>query len=737
MDNFATFFDKENNEFLKYDGKTDNISADDIKGWVPTDTTEDPLLKAFRSEVDAQMDLFTLKNLYSSEQWVYICCNVIARKISKQYITVKKEVIKDGRISSIDSRNDSVMNMLSRPNEFENYSSFLYRVGSELPLMGNCIIWKLKFSGQLFVLPTEIVTIRFDNANRVAMYCVNLGNLEDFAGVFEGSFEIHPDDIIHIRLPNLSSMLWGLSPFVPGRKSILFDRYSSDYLLKFYTNQVNPGPVLEMDEKANEKKALSFMRSIENAHVGRRNQRKTMILPRGVKMTKYEQVMAESNIKEHLDDNRDTIRALFSIPKHEFGIQESGSIGSDETKQAIKNFWETTIIPYQDLIADALTVGFSRELGPRDYLQFDNSNVIVLQDDLLVKAQLAEKMLSTRTLNETRRTVWNDPELEGGDELPGSKPDANPFGGFGQFSLPGQPIEKSEETKVFTAKDRLDKFKSKNETWWKIRQKSEVEESGKLEDQVLENTLSIFSDMAVDTMSLFNSEIKSKSKDEKTDRFGDSLNGKFEKYSEIWVNKNVKTLQKSVDLGYDITLNTPFNIPNQDEREALRLENDEQRKAQMAARALEHFDGVTKTTTNDILGVIERGTQRSATLDQIGKDIQTYFTDIIPSRARTIARTETLGANSAGQKASLDDTIEAIPGMKKIWLSAGDGRVRDSHASLDGKEIKATDDFDNGLEYPRDPKGAAEDIINCRCSLLLVPPGEDLDSDGIGFTGLS
>ena len=86
----------------------------------------------------------------------------------------------------------------------------------------------------------------------------------------------------------------------------------------------------------------------------------------------------------------------------------------------------------------------------------------------------------------------------------------------------------------------------------------------------------------------------------------------------------------------------------------------------------------------------------------------------------------------------MDDAIEAVPGMKKLWLTAGDGnRVRESHQALDGQEIKATDDFDNGLEYPRDPKGEAEDIINCRCSLLLIPPGEDLDSSDIDFTGLS
>jgi len=730
MDNFSSYINK--NESIE----AEIIDGYEEKGWVPTNDTENDMTQAFRSEIDAQMDMHTLKNLYASEQWVFICCNVIGRKISKQYMQIEREVFRNGKVTSVPSRNDTVINILSRPNDHENYTSFIYKVASELPLMGNAIIWKLRFSGQLILLPTEVVTIKFDSSNRVAKYCVNMGNSEDFAGIFDGTLEIHPDDIIHIKLPNLSSTMWGLSPFVPGKRSVLFDRYTTDYLLKFYTTQINPGPVLEMDDKANEKKALTFMKSMEIAHRGRRNQRKQMILPRGVKMSKYEQAIAETNIKVHLDDNRDSMRALFSIPKHEFGIQGAGSLGSDETKQALKNFWETTLMPYQDLITDALTIGFARTLGKRDFISFDNSNVIVLQDDLLTKATLADTMLSTRTLNEVRQIVWQDPPLVGGDALPGKKEETNPFGGFGQFAAPNNIEEKS--LKVLTPSDKLKAFKDRNMEWWDFRYKNEVEESQKLENKVLEETLNIFSDIAVDTMKIFRNNIKSSTKGDDTDKVEGLLNKTFGKYAQIWTDKNVKTLQNSTDLGYDVALNVPFNIPNEDEREALRAENDDKRKAQMEARSLENFEGVTQTTTNDIIGIIERGTERSATLDQIGKDIQTYFSDIIPSRAKTIARTETLGANSAGQKGAMDDAIEAVPGMKKLWLTAGDGnRVRESHQALDGQEIKATDDFDNGLEYPRDPKGEAEDIINCRCSLLLIPPGEDLDSSDIDFTGLS
>ena len=63
--------------------------------------------------------------------------------------------------------------------------------------------------------------------------------------------------------------------------------------------------------------------------------------------------------------------------------------------------------------------------------------------------------------------------------------------------------------------------------------------------------------------------------------------------------------------------------------------------------------------------------------------------------------------------------------MSKIWITAGDNRVRHSHAMLDGKEIPLDGTFDNGCKRPRDPNGAPEEICNCRCSLKYGVAGTE------------
>lgn len=53
--------------------------------------------------------------------------------------------------------------------------------------------------------------------------------------------------------------------------------------------------------------------------------------------------------------------------------------------------------------------------------------------------------------------------------------------------------------------------------------------------------------------------------------------------------------------------------------------------------------------------------------------------------------------------------------VMKQWDATLDGRTRPSHARIDG-EIRETDEkHSNGLMFPGDPSGPAEEVIFCRC----------------------
>ena len=100
--------------------------------------------------------------------------------------------------------------------------------------------------------------------------------------------------------------------------------------------------------------------------------------------------------------------------------------------------------------------------------------------------------------------------------------------------------------------------------------------------------------------------------------------------------------------------------------------------------------------------------------------------------AERIARTETTGAaNYAAIKSG--DVSGYV--MVKNWISATDARTRRKpkshfdHWEMNGKKVGLKEDFifnpktidEDLLSYPGDPKGQAQNVINCRCAIAVIP----------------
>lgn len=90
-----------------------------------------------------------------------------------------------------------------------------------------------------------------------------------------------------------------------------------------------------------------------------------------------------------------------------------------------------------------------------------------------------------------------------------------------------------------------------------------------------------------------------------------------------------------------------------------------------------------------------------------------------PSRAATIARTETTGAVESGQSAAYEAAKDAGVEFEMEWLTARDESVRDSHMWMDGQTPDDAGLYTSGDGNTTDAPGnfgvAAEDI-NCRCT---------------------
>jgi SPP1 gp7 family putative phage head morphogenesis protein len=93
------------------------------------------------------------------------------------------------------------------------------------------------------------------------------------------------------------------------------------------------------------------------------------------------------------------------------------------------------------------------------------------------------------------------------------------------------------------------------------------------------------------------------------------------------------------------------------------------------------------------------------------------------ARASTIAHTEVASSKQAAKYAQY-----SASGVTKLrWMSRHDGAVRPSHLALDQVVVPIGTQFANGLRYPLDPRGEADQIINCRCD--IVPAGRALPTE--------
>jgi hypothetical protein len=134
---------------------------------------------------------------------------------------------------------------------------------------------------------------------------------------------------------------------------------------------------------------------------------------------------------------------------------------------------------------------------------------------------------------------------------------------------------------------------------------------------------------------------------------------------------------------------------------------------------------VTETTAQQIRDIVTQARLEGVGVGELTRRLRgdVFSTDKNSNRARTIARTETVGALNEGAmlKAKQSGIFRA-----KQWVSQRDGRVRDSHRTAEGQGwIPIDQTYNNGLQYPHAPGAPADEVINCRCSQMF----SDLTAD--------
>jgi hypothetical protein len=136
---------------------------------------------------------------------------------------------------------------------------------------------------------------------------------------------------------------------------------------------------------------------------------------------------------------------------------------------------------------------------------------------------------------------------------------------------------------------------------------------------------------------------------------------------------------------------------------------------------------------------ITQGESIPAMAERVEEQLLAGGADVWQGRATTIARTEALSAYNGGTDQAMRVMSEELGlELEKVWLASMDTRTRDTHFEADGQRAPLTGSFVVGgfsCLMPGDESLPAALRVNCRCSVLYVEPGEDVDMANRGFRG--
>lgn len=439
--------------------------------------------------IDQTVNTEQLQRLYATETWVYVPVNAIAKtvaslpsklqrrqKINKQTvnaITGKTETIQQD--NWIDANGSDLADVFAYPNEFTTRAEFFMMLVIDLMTAGQYYIYLDSDQDLTTITTSDLIEsddpktpfgrlrqIMADGKTPIkAMYRIppslvkpvpsedNLSIVGYALHAAAGTYAYNPAEIIHVKLPNPTSPLEGLSPLIPVMKPLLLDRFSTEHMIRFYKSGARLGGVIKSGKDMTKEQLGRFQRSFENNFTGRQNHHRTLILPPGMEYTPVETNPAEMALLEFCKYNREAILAAYNVPPIKAGIMDKANYANALVQ--LKQFFTDTVIPVLTFIEDGFNLKNTLMPDQKQFrFKFDLSDVEALKDTYKEKAEAAKLMISAGlTVNEVRARVWDAAPIKDGDKCvvieDMNDKIAQPGGGLFGASAPREGVEGKDE----------------------------------------------------------------------------------------------------------------------------------------------------------------------------------------------------------------------------------------------------------------------------------------------------
>jgi len=548
--------------------------------------------------------------------------------------------------------------------------------------------------GQIWPLSPDLFTPNFAG-NRLASWTVSLrGKHVPYNASDSFKVVLNLWEVVQFKYPNPLSIHRGITPLAAATSGIDLDMQVKSYNRSLLKNGAEPGGIYSYEGDLDQDEEELEYQKLEDRHRGSLNANRLTILNGAWKYQPTGLKPADLQHHQTLMWDRDEIFAVLRVPKSTAGVTDqlnyATQLGQD------RNLWDKSLIPDIRLFESVIdsTIFFNQ---PDTIVgAFDLSNVEALRVGMNEQADLAKKFLGADFHMPPSVAL----EVAGIENIPDY-----PAKDVSIVSPMLVPL--SDVTDPLPPTKSVKKAGSKRNRW-----KAFVAAQQPLEKAMIKAWKRWVADMRDRQLSLFDENTKSLSPKQIDALMLDIKDMKR------GLGSNFRPLyQSGLEITYDMVLSEVSGIPL--------FEIDDPRILKAMENRFTRLIGTApKTLRKKLKRSLIKASQNGETIQQMrGRIGETFKIAAGSGKTLAIARTE-----SASLMNGIRTEMFKAQGVKKMeWVTAGDEHVREDHAIFgdSGPHDQGYDYLndigggDGTLEFPGDPNGPPEQVINCRC--ILVP----------------
>lgn len=588
---------------------------------------------------------------------------------------------------------------------------------------------------------------------------------------------IPTEQVVHFHTPNPLNPARGFSPLTPADGTLTADHLQEEYWGKFFENGAQPGGFLKYQQPLDDDRWEEVKRRWNDEHQGVDNSHLVAILDDGAEWVGNEIDFSKMEFTGLRESAREVICGVFGWPKWALGITDDMNFAT--AVAAKRTLWEENIIPTLRMRESTLQGQFFRFLEAGTLTGFfDIENVPALQQVRESKWETALKMIKAGvSLEETSRLldlgvkpqpgwaeVWRplnmaptadllsgaadgptlpmpaEPAEEPDDDDEGDEPasaavlparldaDLAPMPAdveavLAVWDAESRAAEKRIDARIATIRDkgrREDALRRRR--IWRTWNREVLQPS---ERAMVRALRPYFGELADDQLARFDSVARQRSAARipgvrvrvvQAEDIDDILFDRDE-----WNDTLRRKMRPVMNAALD--LSNAFTTTELGPQAAVDLLSpDVQRFLQTRTRLISR---VNDTVRRAVARTLQEGIAEGDTVAGLRTRIQTIGDNLrSPVRAATIARTESGALVNSLRFQQAQANVDF-----GIWVTAADEDVRSSHfvAEFTSADVpvRVGTPFSNGLLHPNDPGGPAEEVINCRCVMELVPRSQN------------